>query len=155
MKKGLFLSLSIAWLPFLAAAQSSGIQYVEHSVQQSLNFDNIAAVLESPQFQIALLLVVGIVGIIWIAYLWGSFKMAYEDMGLHIFRNLQLFNKTIKPQKLQAPHTEINISNWKSSRMNFAPHTLIVDNKPVTEETSDRRDSKPARGETEKSSYKK
>lgn len=150
MKKASFLSLSLVLVPFLVAAQSSGVEYLERSVQQSFNLDNVTAVLASPQFQIALVLVVGIVAFIWFAYLWGSFKMAYEDMEINIFRKLQWMAKTVKLPKIQAPniHTDA-FTRWNTGRIGFAPDMVTVDHKPAQEETKERGSSEPTRGETQ------
>lgn len=146
MKKGhfaLILSLFSPVLCFTQAAPPSGTQHFERSLQQNFNADKLIALLESSQFQLFIVLIIGTAAIIWAVYLWGSFKMAYNRLEFNLLQKIWSLPRSIKiPKGIPSDPDLPHLSVWNTGRLGLAQQFAVIDNKVIEEENDQGGDEK-------------
>lgn len=143
MKKVCFFFTLILLTPLLVKSQAISDRYISDSFRDAFNLGSLKEILASSQFQLLLFITIGVVAAIWLFYLWGSFKMAYEDMEISI---LKKFANALKPPRISAPNMDLpHLQDFNAGRLGFSPNLVAVDHKKEKEES----ESAPlTRGET-------
>lgn len=139
MKKGHFALLLPLFAPVLGFAQASapsGTQHFERSLQQNFNADKLITFLESSQFQLFIVLVIGIAAIIWAVYLWGSLKMAYNGLEINFIKKIWSLPTSFRiPKGIPTDPDLPHLSVWNTGRLGLAPQFVAVDNKATEDES--------------------
>ena len=147
MRKVCFYATLLLLAPITGIAQSVNDQYLSQSFREAFNLDGIRNLLASSQFQFLLIGTIVIVVAIWLFYLWGSLKMAYENLEINIFRRIsRSLRPRITPPDFDLPH----LHDLNAGRMGFAPSLIAVEHSKEKEEKKEesaaRGDTTPARG---------
>lgn len=144
MKKGHFALLLPLFLPALGFAQTSapsGTQHFERSLQQTFNTNNLIAFLESSQFQLFIIFVIGIAALIWAFYLYSSLKMAYTRLEINFLQKIWSLPKSIRiPKGIPTDPDLPHLSVWSTGRLGLSPQFVAIDNN-VTEEEEEEESS--------------
>ncbi len=147
MRKICFYSTLLLLVPITGIAQPVNDQYLSQSFREAFNPDGIRNLLASPQFQFLLIGTIVVVVAIWLFYLWGSLKMAYEDLEINIFRRV---TGSLRPPRVTPPDFDLpHLHDLNSSRMGFAPSLIAVEHpkeKEEKKESATRGDAARTRG---------